>query len=141
MTLGGQLREFKLMGQECCKPRKRSIRMSYLVKEPDAHKDLGALIDNIVKINNLICRASQRSNAYKPTHCVQGEQLLSPCYAHTIVDANVGEGVLSDSDIDLLMLIGEGLSHQQISCELGVDTTQIQRWRDEIVRKARLSII
>lgn len=115
--------------------------MSYLVKEPDAHKDMGALIDSIVKINNLMCRASQRSNVYKPTHCVQGEPLLSPCHAHTIVDANVGKGVLSDSDIDLLMLIGEGLSHQQISCELGVDTTQIQKWRDEIVRKARLSII
>ncbi|PZM77895.1 MAG: hypothetical protein DKT66_26840 [Candidatus Melainabacteria bacterium] len=134
------MRDFKLTGKEYCKPRKRSINMSYLVKEPDAHKDLGALIDNIVKINNLICRASQRSNVYKPMHCVQGEQLLSPCYAHTIVDANVGEGVLSDSDIDLLMLIGEGLSHQQISCELGVDTTQIQRWRDEIVRKARISV-
>lgn len=133
------MRDRKLMGYEYCKPRKRSIKMSYLLQEPDAHKDLGALIDSIVKINNLICRASQRSNVYKPTHCVQGEQLLSPCYAHNIVDANVGAGVLTDSDIDLLMLIGEGLSHQQISCELGLDTTHIHKWRDEIVRKARLS--
>lgn len=113
--------------------------MGYLLQEPDAQKDLGGVMDHIVKINNLICRAAQRSNVYSPNYCSQGDQLLSPCYAHTIVDANVEEGTLTDSDIDLLMLIGEGLSRQQISSELGVGMTDIQKWRDEIMRKARLS--
>ena len=139
MTIrGGQLRDYELPGQEYCNPRKRSINMGYLLQEPDAQKNLGAVLDNIVKINNLITRASQRSNVFAPSDCPQGDQLLSPCYAHTIVDANVDDGILTDSDIDLLMLIGEGLSRQQISSELGVDTSQISKWRDEIVRKARL---
>jgi len=113
--------------------------MSNLLQEHDAQRDFGAVLDNIVKINNLICRASQRSNAYFPTDSAPGEQLLSPCFAFTIVDANVCDDILSDSDIDLLMLIGEGLSRQQISCAFGIDTAQISNWRDEIVQKAKLS--
>ncbi len=115
--------------------------MGNLLQEPDAQRDLGVMIHNIVKINNLIYRASRKSNAVGLTDCPHSDLLLSPCYAHTIVDANAldEDSCLSDSDIDLLMLIGEGLSRQQISSELGVDTTQISKWRDEIVRKARLS--
>ena len=115
--------------------------MGNLLQEPDAQKDLGVIINNIVKINNLIYRASRNSATVGFTACPRGDLLLSPCYAHTIVDANAldEDSCLSESDIDLLMLIGEGLSRQQISSELGVDTTQISMWRDEIVRKARLS--
>lgn len=113
--------------------------MGYLVKEQDAKKNLGAVIDNIVKINNLLSRASQRSDEYVPSDCAQGDQLLSPCYAHSIVDENVDEGLLTESDIDLLMLIGEGMTKQQISYVLGIDTTQISKWRDEIIRKAKQS--
>lgn len=115
--------------------------MGNLLQEPDAQRDLGVVVNNIVKINNLICRAAQKSNAFTFSDCPQSDLLLSPCYAHTIVDANAldEDSCLSDSDIDLLMLIGEGLSRQQISSALGVDTTQISKWRDEIVRKARIS--
>ncbi len=115
--------------------------MGNLLQEPDAQKDLGVIINNIVKINNLICRASRNLNTVGLTYCPHGDLLLSPCYAHTIVDTNAldEDSCLSESDIDLLMLIGEGLSRQQISSELGVDTTQISKWRDEIIRKARLS--
>ncbi|HNB22004.1 MAG TPA: hypothetical protein PKZ32_06300 [Candidatus Melainabacteria bacterium] len=113
--------------------------MGYLVKEQDAQKNLGAVVDSIVKINNLISRASLKSDTYVPSDCAHGDQLLSPGYAHSIVDENVDEGLLSDSDIDLLMLIGEGMSQQQISCVLGIDTTQISKWRDDIIRKAKLS--
>ena len=114
--------------------------MGNLLQEPDAQKDLGVVVDYIVKINKLICQAAQKSNAFTFSDCPQSDLLLSPCCAHTIVDANALEenSCLSDSDIDLLMLIGEGLSPQQISSELGVDTTQINKWRDEIVRKAQL---
>jgi len=115
--------------------------MGNLLQEPDAQKDLGVVVHNIVKINNLICQAARKSNTYASSDGPQSDLLLSPCYAHTIVDANAHDedSCLSDSDIDLLMLIGEGLSRQQISSELGVDTTQINNWRDEIVRKAQLS--
>ncbi len=115
--------------------------MGNLLQEPDAQKDMGVIINNIVKINNLIYRASRNSVTVGYTDCPQGDRLLSPCFAHTIVDANAldEDSCLSESDIDLLMLIGEGLSRQQISSELGVDTTQISMWRDEIVRKARLT--
>lgn len=115
--------------------------MSYLLQEHDAQRDFGGVVENIVKINNLICRASQRSNAYFPTDCAQGEELLSPCFAFNIVDANLGDDILSDSDIDLLMLIGEGFSRQQISCALGIDTTQISKWRDEIIQKTKNSML
>ena len=115
--------------------------MSNLLQEHDAQRDFGAVLDNIVKINNLICRASQRSNVYLPTDCAPGEELLSPCFAFTIVDSNVCDDILSDSDIDLLMLIGEGFSRQQISRAFGIDTTQISNWRDEIVQKAMNSTL
>lgn len=117
--------------------------MGYLLQKPDARKDLGDVIGNIVKLNNLICQAAQKNNVFVSPNCQQSELLLSPCYAHTIVDANAldEDSSLSDSDIDLLMLIGEGLSKQQISSELGVEPSQISKWRDEIVRKAKLSSI
>ena len=107
---------------------------------PGTKKDLAVVIDNIVKINNLISRASLKRGVAITTDCPQSDLILSPCYAHTIVDANAlcEDSCLSDSDIDLLMLIGEGLSRNQISSELGWDTTQITKWQDEIVRKARL---
>ncbi len=117
--------------------------MGYLLQEPDAQKDLGAVVGNIVKLNNLISRAAQKSDVFVSPVCQQSELLLSPCHAYTIVDANAldEDSCLSDSDIDLLMLIGEGLSQQQISSELGIEPTQISKWRDEIVRKAKLSSI
>lgn len=111
--------------------------MSYLLKKTGSQSDLGAVIDNIVKINNLISKASQKSNDYGPTDCARGDEILSPCFALTIVDENVEEDILSDSDIDLLMLIGEGFTHQEISSVFGIDTTQVSKWRDEIVRKAK----
>lgn len=113
--------------------------MGHLLQEPDAQKDLGVVVQHIVKLNNLISRAASNSRAVAQDICVHTDLILSPCYAHTIVDANAldEKSCLSDSDIDLLMLIGEGLSRQQIISEVGWDLAQISLWQEEIMTKAR----
>jgi hypothetical protein len=114
--------------------------MGHLVQDPDAQKHLGVVLEHIIKLNNLLCRAASKPQAAATNLCAT-DLILSPWNAHKIVDANVldEESCLSESDIDLLMLIGEGLTRQQISLEVGWDLAQICLWQEEIVRKARLS--
>lgn len=118
-------------------------KMGNLLQEPDAQKDLGVVIQHIVKLDNLLSRAAGNSRTVVTDNCAITDLILSPCYAHTIVDANAldDQSCLSDSDIDLLMLIGEGLSRQQIISEVGWDLAQISLWQEEIVEKARLATI
>lgn len=113
--------------------------MGHLLQESDAQKDLGVVVQHIVKLNNLISRAASNSRAVAHDIYSHTDLILSPCYAHTIVDANAldEKSCLSDSDIDLLMLIGEGLSRQQIISEVGWDLAQISLWQEEIMTKAR----
>jgi len=115
-------------------------KMGHLLHEPDAQKNLGIMLQHIVKLNNIISRASQNSGAPNTDDCAHNDLIFTARYAHTIVDANAldEESSLTDSDIDLLMLIGDGMSGQQIIMEVGWDQAQISRWQEEIVRKARL---
>lgn len=115
--------------------------MVFFLQVPDAQEDLGSVLTNIVKINILLSQASRNLVEDKDTDFSQTDLSVTPCGAHDIVDENATneDSCLSDSDIDLLMLIGEGLTRQQICSELGMEAAQISRWQEEIMRKANPS--
>ncbi|MBC7999441.1 MAG: hypothetical protein IAF58_15930 [Leptolyngbya sp.] len=65
------------------------------------------------------------------------EQVMSSDFAHKYIDANalIPESVLSDGDVDVLMLLGDGMSHHEVSEELGLTATEMNNLMQDIVKK------
>lgn len=101
----------------------------------DFTRDLTTLMANIVKINKLLRGSGSGFQENISEQAVKQE--MSPDFAHKYIDANalIAESVLSDGDVDVLMLLGDGMTHREVSEELGLTETEMDNLMQEIMKK------
>lgn len=101
----------------------------------DFTRDLTTLMANIVKLNKLLRGIEGDFQENVPEKAV--EKVLSPDFAHKYIDANalIANSVLTDGDVDVLMLLGDGMTLKEVSEELGLTETELDNLMQDIVKK------
>lgn len=106
----------------------------FIAAKYDFTRDLNSVVCNLVKINTLLESSKSDCIEKYEQHCAED---LSPDFALKFIDANaaIQESVLTDGDVDVLMLLGDGMSHSQAGEELGLTREEMDDLVFSIVRK------